>query len=375
MKLELKNIKKSFEEKEVLHGVSFSVESGRALGLLGRNGAGKTTTLKAIMNLIHYESGNIFVLQRRAITTFVQQEQIEEEPLQTVEGPVIEQAFIDKTIEMISSLSMYDEIKTIVERLSNLPEDVTGKYNVVISQVKELIKFLKKNHKEHYDIQLGFENRYGQYESEDTPYGKLRKFCLEQGLVKSFDSNVSLSKVVVYILTSFLTLVDVNNSGKLLFYYIIDSLFVDDRYSDGRDRDKSVILSEMSKFIGLTYSTNPEFVAYIVNKMLEKNIIAIDENMPYELRSELMGKYDALKLFYYALSAKDKVNDNIAESLSENVKRLKNIVPLIEDEEIKQDVDTIVNHLDELIDKISINNVVLLEMQLNSLLSKVKNFI
>ena len=32
MKLELKNIKKSFEEKEVLHGVSFSVESGRALG-------------------------------------------------------------------------------------------------------------------------------------------------------------------------------------------------------------------------------------------------------------------------------------------------------------------------------------------------------
>ena len=131
----------------------------------------------------------------------INEEQIEEEPLQTVEGPVIEQAFIDKTIEMISSLSMYDEIKTIVERLSNLPEDVTGKYNVVISQVKELIKFLKKNHKEHYDIQLGFENRYGQYESEDTPYGKLRKFCLEQGLVKSFDSNV-VAVLFCFILTS-----------------------------------------------------------------------------------------------------------------------------------------------------------------------------
>jgi len=37
MKLELKDIRKSFGEKEILHGVSFAVESGRALGLLGRN--------------------------------------------------------------------------------------------------------------------------------------------------------------------------------------------------------------------------------------------------------------------------------------------------------------------------------------------------
>ena len=41
MKLEVNNLKKSFGETEVLHGVSFSVESGSALGLLGRNGAGK----------------------------------------------------------------------------------------------------------------------------------------------------------------------------------------------------------------------------------------------------------------------------------------------------------------------------------------------
>ncbi len=41
MLLELKGIRKSFDGKEVLHGVDFSVKSGRALGLLGRNGAGK----------------------------------------------------------------------------------------------------------------------------------------------------------------------------------------------------------------------------------------------------------------------------------------------------------------------------------------------
>ena len=35
MKLEVKDLRKSFGETEVLHGVSFSVESGRALGMLG----------------------------------------------------------------------------------------------------------------------------------------------------------------------------------------------------------------------------------------------------------------------------------------------------------------------------------------------------
>ncbi|MBP3621853.1 MAG: ATP-binding cassette domain-containing protein [Lachnospiraceae bacterium] len=61
MKLELKNIKKSFEEKEVLHGVSFSVESGRALGLLGRNGAGKTTTMRIIMDVFRANEGEVLL--------------------------------------------------------------------------------------------------------------------------------------------------------------------------------------------------------------------------------------------------------------------------------------------------------------------------
>ena len=37
MLLEIKDINKSFGEKRVLTGVSFSVEGGRAFGLLGRN--------------------------------------------------------------------------------------------------------------------------------------------------------------------------------------------------------------------------------------------------------------------------------------------------------------------------------------------------
>lgn len=61
MKLEVKNIHKSFSNTEVLHGISFSVEKGRALGLLGRNGAGKTTTIRILMNLFNADSGEILL--------------------------------------------------------------------------------------------------------------------------------------------------------------------------------------------------------------------------------------------------------------------------------------------------------------------------
>jgi len=52
VRFEVKGLTKSFGEKRVLEGVSFSVESGAALGLLGRNGAGKTTAIRMIMGVL-----------------------------------------------------------------------------------------------------------------------------------------------------------------------------------------------------------------------------------------------------------------------------------------------------------------------------------
>ena len=61
MILEVKNLKKSFQGKEVLHGISFSVSSGKALGLLGRNGAGKTTTIRILMDVFKADEGEILL--------------------------------------------------------------------------------------------------------------------------------------------------------------------------------------------------------------------------------------------------------------------------------------------------------------------------
>ena len=57
----MKNIEKSFGDKEVLRGISITAESGRAFGLLGRNGAGKTTTIRILMNVFPANGGEVLV--------------------------------------------------------------------------------------------------------------------------------------------------------------------------------------------------------------------------------------------------------------------------------------------------------------------------
>ena len=59
--LEVKNITKSFGKTEVLKGVSFSLEKGQVMSILGSSGSGKTTLLRCINFLEDANSGQIFV--------------------------------------------------------------------------------------------------------------------------------------------------------------------------------------------------------------------------------------------------------------------------------------------------------------------------
>ena len=59
--LRVENIDVYYGASQILFGVSFGVEKGQSLALLGRNGAGKSTTMKAIIGLAPAKRGTVLV--------------------------------------------------------------------------------------------------------------------------------------------------------------------------------------------------------------------------------------------------------------------------------------------------------------------------
>lgn len=59
--IELRNVNKSFKDKEVIKNISLKINGGKIYGLLGRNGVGKTTLLRLINNREVLTSGEILI--------------------------------------------------------------------------------------------------------------------------------------------------------------------------------------------------------------------------------------------------------------------------------------------------------------------------
>lgn len=65
--LEIEKISKTYKKRQVVQGVSFTVESGQVVGLLGPNGAGKTTSFYMVVGLVQPDMGRI-LLDKNEIT-------------------------------------------------------------------------------------------------------------------------------------------------------------------------------------------------------------------------------------------------------------------------------------------------------------------
>lgn len=61
MRIEAKNLVKTYNNRNVVNGVSFDVSTGEIVGLLGPNGAGKTTTFYMVIGLERPSAGDVFV--------------------------------------------------------------------------------------------------------------------------------------------------------------------------------------------------------------------------------------------------------------------------------------------------------------------------
>ena len=66
--LDVRNLRKSISNKQIVRDVSLKIERGKTIGLLGANGAGKTTLMTCIMGLLNCDSGKI-ILDDKDITS------------------------------------------------------------------------------------------------------------------------------------------------------------------------------------------------------------------------------------------------------------------------------------------------------------------
>jgi branched-chain amino acid transport system ATP-binding protein len=62
--IETRELHTHYGQSHILHGVSFSIARGEAVGLLGRNGMGKTTLIRTILGLVRASSGSVKVAGR-----------------------------------------------------------------------------------------------------------------------------------------------------------------------------------------------------------------------------------------------------------------------------------------------------------------------
>lgn len=57
--IEIRNLKKRYDDKFELGEININIPGGSIIGLIGENGAGKTTLIKSILDIIKIDSGDI----------------------------------------------------------------------------------------------------------------------------------------------------------------------------------------------------------------------------------------------------------------------------------------------------------------------------
>lgn len=125
MKFAVEDLRKSFGEKQVLRDVSFSTESGRAFGLLGRNGAGKTTAIRIIMDVFPADGGRVLLDGKPMVREKVNVGYLPEERGLYPKVGILEQLLY---LGRLRGLTRHDARKNAIKWLSRLSmEEYAGK--------------------------------------------------------------------------------------------------------------------------------------------------------------------------------------------------------------------------------------------------------
>ena len=68
IEISVTGLQKSFDlEKKILDGLTFQINSGERVGLLGKNGAGKTTLFRILTGELDYDAGEVSIASGRRL--------------------------------------------------------------------------------------------------------------------------------------------------------------------------------------------------------------------------------------------------------------------------------------------------------------------
>ena len=104
----VENLCKSYKKKRVVNDVSYSVNRGELVGLLGTNGAGKTTSFRVAVGLIRPEGGRVFLAE----------EDITRDPIHIRARKGL--GYLSQEPSVFQGLSVYDNLIAILE-MRNVP--------------------------------------------------------------------------------------------------------------------------------------------------------------------------------------------------------------------------------------------------------------
>ena len=115
--LRVEEITKKIKRREIIKGISFSVEKGEICGFIGPNGAGKTTMIRLLTSLIKPTSGKIFINGLNVVEN-------RKEALKSlgaiVEAPIFFSHMTGRQILM--NLSLFNGEMTKLERIQKVEE-------------------------------------------------------------------------------------------------------------------------------------------------------------------------------------------------------------------------------------------------------------
>ena len=131
----INNISKIYNNKPVVNNVSFSIQEGNILGLLGHNGAGKTTIMKIITGYIIPDNGNVFINDNQKIN-------------KNMIGYLPERNPLYDNLYTIEYLNIFGKIYNISKSQINDRLDYVINFTQIDDILKKQIKSLSKGYRQ-----------------------------------------------------------------------------------------------------------------------------------------------------------------------------------------------------------------------------------